>query len=573
MLLRHFNLREQPFGVTPDPRFLFDTPTHREALAGLLYGIESGLGFIALTATPGMGKTTLLFEALSRLGKTARTVFLFQAIPNPTELVRALLIDLGEKDPQGSLIDLETRLNEILLQQSESGRRLVVVLDEAQNLDHSVLEAVRMLSNFETARYKLMQIILSGQPQLADRLAEPGLLQLKQRISIFASLKPLTHAETAEYINYRLGVAGYHGTTSLFTFEAVSLIARYSGGIPRNINNLCFNSLSLGCALKKSAIDAEIVREAIGDLEMSPEKLNQPITIYEVDKAPHFEANRPPNFEANRPAHFEADRPLHVEADRVPSYEPDRSPRELSLAREFSEERPVLRFAVIAALLFAIAATGGYMYLAHRGGINPLLQTVQAALKGQTPAPAKEAAATPPLPSVSSGPSAPASTVQTPSAPQASPALQDDPAAQPSTTEPQDSLTKDTVSQQTQAPVDSLKPSPSITSPSRRNSKKKHPKLQSSKGTSPIGAVQLIQVRKGQTVAGICVAHFGGCSQTLMDRIIGLNPQVADPDKLQAGERLILPVIDGMPGTGKQGVSGVGQNRTEAKGVFHEQAF
>ena len=174
MLLSYFNLRDQPFGVTPDPSYLFHTPTHREALEGLLYGIHSGLGFIALTAEPGLGKTTILLEALTRLGKTVRTVFLFQAISNPTELFRALLIDLGEKDPHGTLIDLEMRLNEILVRQNENGQRLVVVLDEAQNLDDSVLEAVRMLSNFETSSHKLLQVILCGQQQLADRLADAG---------------------------------------------------------------------------------------------------------------------------------------------------------------------------------------------------------------------------------------------------------------------------------------------------------------------------------------------------------------------------------------------------------------
>jgi hypothetical protein len=123
MVLRHFNLREQPFGVTPDPRFLYASATHREALAALLYGLESGLGFVSLIANPGMGKTTILFEALGRLGDTARTVFLFQSIQTPLDLFRALLIDLGEKNPQGSVVDLETRLNEILLEQSKTGKK------------------------------------------------------------------------------------------------------------------------------------------------------------------------------------------------------------------------------------------------------------------------------------------------------------------------------------------------------------------------------------------------------------------------------------------------------------------
>ena len=182
MLLSHFNLREQPFGVTPDPRYFFPLKTHREALAGLLYGIDSGLGFTALTAAPGMGKTLLLRMVLDQLGNTTTTVFLYQIITDPTEIFRALLIDLGEKDLPGALIDLEMRLKEILLRHSESGRRLVIVLDEAQNLDDSVLEAMRMLSNFETSQHKLLQIILCGQRQLADRLATPGLLRLRQRI-------------------------------------------------------------------------------------------------------------------------------------------------------------------------------------------------------------------------------------------------------------------------------------------------------------------------------------------------------------------------------------------------------
>jgi general secretion pathway protein A len=276
LLLNYFNLRDQPFGVTPDPHYLFLTKTHREALDGLLYGIRSGLGFIALTAEPGMGKTTLLRLALDRLGDRARTVFLFQSISNPTELFRALLMDLGEKDPPGTLLDLEMQLNQILLRHNERGQRVVVVLDEAQNLDDSVLEAIRMLSNFETSSHKLLQVILCGQHQLAERLATPELVQLRQRISIFATLKPLTRSETAAYIEHRLKVAGYESATPLFTPDAVSLIAHYGDGIPRNINNFCFNSLSVACASGKKVIDAEVVREVIADLGLEGSKFADP---------------------------------------------------------------------------------------------------------------------------------------------------------------------------------------------------------------------------------------------------------------------------------------------------------
>jgi general secretion pathway protein A len=269
MVLRHFKLREQPFGVTPDPRYLYASSTHREALSSILYGVEAGLGFITLIGMPGTGKTTLLFEAMRRLEEKTRTVFLFQAIFTPAELVRALLIDLGVKDVQGSLAEMQAQLNEVLVAQCATGKRLVVAIDEAQNLNYSVLESVRMLSNFETASYKLMQIILSGQPQLAEKLALPHLLQLRQRISIFGHLKPLSLIETRAYVNHRLRIAGYDSAEPIFTSSALALIARHSEGIPRNINNICFNALTLGCALKRKTIDSDVIKEVMSDLDVS----------------------------------------------------------------------------------------------------------------------------------------------------------------------------------------------------------------------------------------------------------------------------------------------------------------
>jgi general secretion pathway protein A len=268
MVLRHFNLREQPFGVTPDPRYLYSSGTHREALSALLYGIESGLGFVVLTANPGMGKTTLVFEVLRRLNETAKTVFLFQTISTPDDLFRALLIDLGIENPQGTLVDHQTQLNRILVSQSATGKRLVIFVDEAQNLDHPVLEAVRMLSNFETGHKKLMHIVLSGQLQLAERLIAPELMQLRQRISIFAHLTPLSIAETADYIHHRLKIAGWNSDRRLFTPAATAMIAQESQGIPRNINNICFNALSVACALKRTAIECDVIREVLADLDI-----------------------------------------------------------------------------------------------------------------------------------------------------------------------------------------------------------------------------------------------------------------------------------------------------------------
>src|SRR5271156_4978817 len=270
IVLDYYRLEEQPFGVTPDSRYLFLTPSHKEALASLIYGIESGCGFVSLIATPGSGKTTLLFETLHLLRDKARIVFLFQTISTPLDLLRSLLSGLGVREIQGSLVEMQIRLKDILTEQYRLGKRVVVVVDEAQNLDDSVVELIRMLSNFEPSRDKLIQIILAGQPQLADNIGSPELLQLRQRISIFARLQPFTPEETTHYILHRLRVAGYNSDMPLFTKDALALIALCSEGLPRNINNLCFNALSLGSALQQKPIDRDVIRQVIGDLDLGP---------------------------------------------------------------------------------------------------------------------------------------------------------------------------------------------------------------------------------------------------------------------------------------------------------------
>ena len=266
MILIHSDPREHPFGVTPDPRYLYASAAHKEALASILYAIESGLGFVTLIAKPGMGKTTLLFEVLRRIEKTTKTVFLFQTISTPDDLLRALLIDAGVNDVKGSLAEMQAQLNEVLVAQSAAGKRLVVAIDEAQNLSESVLEAVRMLSNFETPRRKLIQIILSGQPQLEKTLASPQMLQLRQRISIFAHLEPLSEQEIRTYIRHRLEIFGNPAIEEVFSEPALALIARHSEGIPRNINNICFNALSLGCAIQSRTVDSKVIEEVLADL-------------------------------------------------------------------------------------------------------------------------------------------------------------------------------------------------------------------------------------------------------------------------------------------------------------------
>jgi type II secretory pathway predicted ATPase ExeA len=267
MFLNYFGLREQPFGTTPDPRLLYLSASHREALASLIYGIETGRGFLALIAEPGMGKTTLLFQLMERLRNSARTVFLFQTQCTTREFLCNLIADLGLDPGDQDVSSLQRQLNEILIREAQMGRQFVLVIDEAQNLEDSVLESVRMLSNFETPRSKLMQIVLSGQPQLADKLARADLEQLRQRVSVICRLDPFTQEQVVQYVEHRLEAAGYSGS-SLFTPEALSLLADHSGGNPRNINNICFHALSLGYAKSQKRIDRPIIEEVLSDLNL-----------------------------------------------------------------------------------------------------------------------------------------------------------------------------------------------------------------------------------------------------------------------------------------------------------------
>lgn len=283
MFLEHFGLIEQPFGVTPDPRFLHLGTKHREALASLVYGTETNRGFLALIAKPGMGKTTLLYQYLEGLRGRARSAFLFHTEGDSRVLMRHLLLDLGLNSEGKDLAGMHDMLNRFLVEEMNAGRRFVLVIDEAQNLDERVLEFVRLLSNFETPWKKLMHIVIAGQPQLADKLAARSMEQLRQRISAIIRLEPFTAEETSAYIRHRLWIGGYSGPT-LFTVGAQLLIAQKSGGIPRNINNLCFHSMSLGYALGRKQVDSLVVREAISDLEIVPTVHNNQVQPFATDR-------------------------------------------------------------------------------------------------------------------------------------------------------------------------------------------------------------------------------------------------------------------------------------------------
>jgi general secretion pathway protein A len=278
--LEYFGLNEQPFGVTPDPRFLYLGPKHRQALTALTYGTELNRGFLTLIAKPGMGKTSLLFKYLDDLRNRARTAFLFQTLGDTKDLMCYLLADLGLDGTGKDLPEMNAMLNQALLGEMNAGRPLIFVIDEAQNLDEKVLESVRLLSNFETPWMKLIQIILAGQPQLAERLAQPSMAQLRQRVSFSIRIEPFVREEVDAYIDHRLWVAGHKGQ-SLFSVGARTLIADRSEGIPRNISNICFCAMSLGWATKAKSIDREMMNDVISDLDPGPanEKIDSPTKV------------------------------------------------------------------------------------------------------------------------------------------------------------------------------------------------------------------------------------------------------------------------------------------------------
>ena len=266
MYERLFNLNKNPFSVTPDPDWLLMTPTHRESLAGLLYAVLVRKGFVVLTGEAGTGKTVLL-RALMRSSKSAQ----FSVVVNPTltreEFLEMVLLDFGISDIPPSKTQRLFRLQELLSQMQTQRITPVLVVDEAQRLSVELLEEIRLLTNFETADRKLIQIVLAGQPELAAMLNRHELRQLKQRIEVRLELKPLTPSEVGMYIQHRWVRAG--GSTPLpFSEEAISKVALASGGIPRLVNVICDAALLLAYAGQDSSIKAGHIPQALRDLDL-----------------------------------------------------------------------------------------------------------------------------------------------------------------------------------------------------------------------------------------------------------------------------------------------------------------
>lgn len=266
MYLDFYGLKENPFNVTSDPNFLYFSKAHKEALLYLLYGIREKKGFLEITGEVGAGKTTLCKALLNQLDKNTKTAFILNSNLSELQLLEAIMEDFGLHPARRTKISLLRQLNNFLLEELKKNSSVVLILDEAQNLKPQTLEAIRLLSNLETDKEKLFQIVLVGQPELRRRLNSPSLLQLRQRIGIRFHINPLEKEDIDKYIYHRLKVAGSNDNVH-FTEGAVDGIFRYSGGIPRLINVVCDKALLSGFVLETKIINEDIIYKSIFEIE------------------------------------------------------------------------------------------------------------------------------------------------------------------------------------------------------------------------------------------------------------------------------------------------------------------
>ncbi len=266
MYLDYYGLTQPPFDITPNPHFLFYSAKHREAYNHLLYGIRERKGFVQLTGEVGAGKTTLCRALLEQLDEHYSTALILNPVMSPEEMVKAIAQEFGLPVNGLDRLDTLSVINQFLLQQVECGKESVLLIDEAQDLTDELLEQVRLLSNLETNNRKLLQIVLLGQPELRDRLNNPRLRQLRQRITVRYHLLPLSREEVSKYVTHRLHLCGGNGTPC-FTWPAMWRIYRYTKGVPRLVNAVCDKALLAGFVAKQPKIDYKLVKRAVNELE------------------------------------------------------------------------------------------------------------------------------------------------------------------------------------------------------------------------------------------------------------------------------------------------------------------
>jgi general secretion pathway protein A len=266
MYKKFFGFKENPFNVTSDPNFLFLSRVHKDALSHLLYGIKERKGFLEITGEIGAGKTTLCRALLTQLDKNTKTAFIFNSTLPEMQLLQCIVDDFGLPSEKKNKVSLLRQLNNFLIGELSRGNNVVLIIDEAQNLKPAMLEEIRMLSNLETDKEKLFQIILVGQPELKNKIDSPNLKQLKQRIAVRFHITALEKDEVTAYIIHRLAVAGSNGQVR-FNPETMERIYAYSGGIPRIINMVCDKALLAAFVAETRDITLPLIEKGIKELE------------------------------------------------------------------------------------------------------------------------------------------------------------------------------------------------------------------------------------------------------------------------------------------------------------------
>jgi len=266
MYREFFGLKEKPFNVTSDPNFLFLSRVHREAFVHLIYGIKERKGFLEITGEVGAGKTTLCRALINQLDRNTKSAFIFNSTLPELQLLQMILEDFGLVVERRNKSSMLRQLNGFLIEELSKGNNVILIIDEAQNLKTSILEEIRMLSNLETDKEKLFQIILVGQPELKTKLNSPNLRQLRQRIGVRFHISPLEKDEIDKYIYHRLTVAGSDGQIR-FAPDAIESVHRYSGGIPRLINMVCDKALLAAYVMETRDISDAIIEKSIHEIE------------------------------------------------------------------------------------------------------------------------------------------------------------------------------------------------------------------------------------------------------------------------------------------------------------------
>jgi type II secretory pathway predicted ATPase ExeA len=490
MYTTHFGLREKPFNVTPDPRFFYANPVYREAYASLLTGVQERKGFVVMTGEVGTGKTTLLRRLMTNLEATVRFAYLYNTTLSFEELLAYTCDELGIVVAGEGRLQRIQALNAFLIEQLRQGGTGVLLIDEAQNLEPDVLENLRLLSNLETSTEKLLQIVLVGQPELEAKLAQPGLRQLRQRVSVQCRLDRLKDREVEDYIRLRLETAGAR-RTDLFEHRAIERIALYSTGIPRLINIICDNSLVVAYATSAKRVVAATVDEVATDLGLVPAPESVP-----APTAPADLAAAPPTRAEPR-----------TTADVL---------RRRSLRRA-----PHRGWRVPARLgaLVALVAVGGAIVLAapHLTGQISAMGTAiregwaRAMLLrpwGATPAAQR------------TSPSAPAGA-------EAQPGREESAAATASTMP---------------APAAGIAPAPGT--PSLPPRPVESPRTDAERAAKAAPPARPIVIPRGATVADIALKQYGSYNLLAIDLIKELNPHIHNLNWIRAGEELHLPSLD-----------------------------